>query len=219
MAETAAHLVDHVFPPLPVRQWVLSVPKRLRYFLEREPVAASAVRHILLRVVEAHVRKNCPGASAQARLKAVSFIHRFGASLNRHVHDHCCVIDGVFEPVEDAGDVPQSVRFRPAAELTPEAVAAIAEQVRVRGRQRFARSGLIEPDDVREMRAPRSPPSPTAASPSTPRCVSRRTIAPGWSACCATVPARRSRSSAWSYSTPNAWSTGCPSLGAMAPRR
>jgi len=30
MAETAAHLVDHVFPPLPVRQWVLAVPKRLR---------------------------------------------------------------------------------------------------------------------------------------------------------------------------------------------
>ncbi len=30
MAETAAHLVDHVIPPLPVRQWVLSVPKRRR---------------------------------------------------------------------------------------------------------------------------------------------------------------------------------------------
>ncbi|MFA5924118.1 MAG: hypothetical protein WC856_22975 [Methylococcaceae bacterium] len=30
MAKTAAHLVDHVFPPLPVRQWVLSVPKNLR---------------------------------------------------------------------------------------------------------------------------------------------------------------------------------------------
>jgi len=37
MAETAAHLVDHVFPELPVRQWVLSIPKRLRYFLQREP--------------------------------------------------------------------------------------------------------------------------------------------------------------------------------------
>ncbi len=33
MAEVAAHLVDQVFPPLPVRQWVLAVPKRLRYFL------------------------------------------------------------------------------------------------------------------------------------------------------------------------------------------
>jgi flagellin len=36
--------------------------------------------------------------------------------LNRHVHYHCCVIDGVFEPDEEADDVPQSVRFRPAAE-------------------------------------------------------------------------------------------------------
>ncbi|MGB5736583.1 MAG: hypothetical protein WBM40_19300 [Thiohalocapsa sp.] len=38
------------------------------------------------------------------------------------------------------------MRFRPAAELTPEAVAAIAEQVRVRALPWFARSGLIEAD-------------------------------------------------------------------------
>jgi len=49
-----------------VRQWVLSAPKRLRYFLEREPAAASAVLHILLRVVEAHLRKRSPGASPRA---------------------------------------------------------------------------------------------------------------------------------------------------------
>ena len=30
MVETAAHLSDHVLPPLPLRQWVLAVPKRLR---------------------------------------------------------------------------------------------------------------------------------------------------------------------------------------------
>jgi hypothetical protein len=152
MAETAAHLVDHVFPPVPVRQWVLSVPKRLRWYLEREPRAISAVLHILLRVIEAHLRQGS-GAGSHARFAAVSFIHRFGASLNRHVHYHCCVIDGVFEPLDDAGDVPESVRFRPAAVLTPEAVAAIAEQVRVRVLRWFARSGLIEPEDVREMLA------------------------------------------------------------------
>ena len=33
MVETAAHLTDHVFPRLPVRRWVLSVPKRLRYLI------------------------------------------------------------------------------------------------------------------------------------------------------------------------------------------
>ncbi|WP_162268010.1 transposase [Thiohalocapsa sp. ML1] len=30
----------------------------------------------------------------------MSFIHRFGASLNRHVHDHCCVIDGGFDVLD-----------------------------------------------------------------------------------------------------------------------
>jgi hypothetical protein len=63
MAETAAHLADHVFLPLPVRQWVLSIPKRLRYFLQHEPEAISAVLHILLRVIEARLcqRSGCTG--------------------------------------------------------------------------------------------------------------------------------------------------------------
>ncbi len=30
MVATAAHLTDHVIPAVPVRQWVLSVPKRRR---------------------------------------------------------------------------------------------------------------------------------------------------------------------------------------------
>ena len=43
MVETAAHLTDDVLPPLPVRQWVLSLPKRLRPFLHRNPAIAGAV--------------------------------------------------------------------------------------------------------------------------------------------------------------------------------
>jgi len=53
MAETAAHLTDHVFPRPPVRQWVLSVPKRLRYFLQRDTALQGAVLCILLRGVDA----------------------------------------------------------------------------------------------------------------------------------------------------------------------
>ena len=146
MAETAAHLVDHVFPPLPVRQWVLSVPKRLRWYLQREPKAVSAVLHILLRVIEAHLRQSSPGASARARLGAVSFVHRFGSSLNRHTHYHCCILDGVFEPRDDG-----SIRFLPAAAPTPQEITAIAEQVRRRVLRWFARSGLLDADDARDM--------------------------------------------------------------------
>jgi hypothetical protein len=49
MVETAAYLSDHVLPPLPLRQWVLSVPKRLRYFLHDDAVLQGVVVRILLR--------------------------------------------------------------------------------------------------------------------------------------------------------------------------
>ena len=42
MVDTAAHLTDHVFPRLPLRQWVLAVPKRLRYFLQLDPAQQGA---------------------------------------------------------------------------------------------------------------------------------------------------------------------------------
>jgi hypothetical protein len=38
------------------------------------------------------------------RLGAVAFIHRFGATLNAHLHFHCVVIDGVFD-IAAAGGV------------------------------------------------------------------------------------------------------------------
>jgi hypothetical protein len=56
MVETAAHLADHVIPHLPVRQWVLSVPKRMRYHLERDPAVQNAALHILLSAIERVMR-------------------------------------------------------------------------------------------------------------------------------------------------------------------
>ena len=108
MAETAAHLTDHVFPRLPVRQWVLSVPKRLRYFLQRDTALQGAVLRILLRGVERCLRDHSQGCDSTARIGAIAFIHRFGSSLNAHTHFHCCIVDGVFQPcllyTSDAAD-------------------------------------------------------------------------------------------------------------------
>ena len=82
MVETAAHLVDHVLPPLPVRQWVLSVPKRLRPFLHHNPRVAGAVLRIFLRAIRTTLRDASPGAGPDAQIGAISFLHRFGSSLN-----------------------------------------------------------------------------------------------------------------------------------------
>ena len=45
------NLSDHVFRRLPVRQWVLSVPKRLRYFMQWDGAALNMVLRIFLRVI------------------------------------------------------------------------------------------------------------------------------------------------------------------------
>ena len=51
MADTAAHLVDRVFPAVPVRQWVLTVPVALRYRMAYDADLTSAVLREFLRAV------------------------------------------------------------------------------------------------------------------------------------------------------------------------
>jgi len=57
MAETAAHLVDHVFPIVPVRQWVLSIPFALRYRLAHDSGLLSDILNVFIRVVFGELRR------------------------------------------------------------------------------------------------------------------------------------------------------------------
>ena len=63
MSQTAAQLTDHVSPRLPVGQWVLSVPKRLRSFMQRDGAVLNMVLRIFLRVIAQTLLDHCPGAA------------------------------------------------------------------------------------------------------------------------------------------------------------
>ncbi len=65
-----------------MRQWVLSLPKRLRPFLHHDPDIAGAVLRTFLRAVRTTLCHASPGAPRDAQLGAISFLHRFGSSLN-----------------------------------------------------------------------------------------------------------------------------------------
>ncbi|MBL7194648.1 MAG: transposase [Pirellulales bacterium] len=151
MAQTAAHLADHVIPPVPVRQWVISVPKRLRGFLADRPRAVAAVTRIFLDEIE-RTLITASGVTAAAdtpraslpRLGGISFLHRFGSALNHHVHLHACVTDGVFmPPAAEAGcDAPPA--FLPARPITPADLAALTERVRRRVIRWFRLTRLLD---------------------------------------------------------------------------
>jgi len=222
MAEAAAHLTDLVFPRLPVRQWVLSVPKRLRYYLQRDKGALNAALRIFLRVVQQSLQTHCPGAAkadpASLHLGAVAFIHRFGSSLNTHVHFHVCVVDGVFEALPDVESAEsintQSVSFH-TAEIDDAAITQVQAQVQANVRKRILRAtvarGHLDTHDAKDMQL-----TPTAAaSRSMPVCASRPSTALGWSACCATarvhpLPRIASSSAALIWSTAVAKATQSP---------
>ena len=51
MADTAAHLVDNVFPVRPVRQWVLSFPYNLRYLFAYNAKALHQALQVMIRVI------------------------------------------------------------------------------------------------------------------------------------------------------------------------
>lgn len=95
MAMTASHLTDNVLPRVPFRQIVLTVPKRVRFFLQ-QPTHERGIRRVLMRALEATIRAACPGAPPNARFGAVVFTHRAGASLNPHPHFHVMATDGTF---------------------------------------------------------------------------------------------------------------------------
>lgn len=139
MAETAAHLVDHVFPRLPVRQWVLSFPKRLRYHLD-DAELQNAVLHSFLHAIEQGLRQGLADAQGEGkvRLGAVVFIHRFGALLNAHLHFHVVVIDGVF-----CGEDAETLRFE-EVRLAPETVQRLQATIRKRIVRLFVRRGRLD---------------------------------------------------------------------------
>ena len=143
MAETAAHLVDQVFPPLPARQWVLSVSKRLRWQPEREPKGGHCRAASLPAGGRGPTTEELSWGLRAGPLRGSSFAHRFGAALNRHLHYR--ILDGVFEPLEAGG-----AQFRQASAPVPEEVAVIQAQVCRRVLRWFSRHGLLDPDDARD---------------------------------------------------------------------
>jgi hypothetical protein len=98
MTDTAAHLVDHVFPAVPIRQWVLSLPFKLRYRMAYDSALMADVLNVFLRSVFGHLQRRARDTLALKRSHcgAVVFIQRFISGLGLNVHFHLIGLDGIY---------------------------------------------------------------------------------------------------------------------------
>ena len=138
MAERAAHLVDDVFPDVPVRQWVLTLPYRLRYQVAWDHDLCRAVVGVTLRAVLGWLRRRARlDQVTDGRGGGVAIVQRFGGALNLNVHLHALVMDGVF-----ANDAAGALVFHPVPRLTDLDVAEVLATLEPRIRRLLDRRGL-----------------------------------------------------------------------------
>ncbi|MBI1726531.1 MAG: transposase zinc-binding domain-containing protein, partial [Candidatus Rokubacteria bacterium] len=110
MTERAAHLVDAVLPWVPVRQWVLTVPYRLRYQMAWNHGLSRAVLRVYTRVLlDVYARDARARGVPGGRTGSVTVMQRAGSGLNVNLHFHTLVLDGVF--TEERGG---ALAFHPA---------------------------------------------------------------------------------------------------------
>jgi hypothetical protein len=89
MAERAAHLVDAALPRVPVRQWVLTMPYRLRYRMARDHGLSRAVLGVYTRVLlDVYARGARERGVRGGRTGTVTVMQRAGSGVNANLHFH-----------------------------------------------------------------------------------------------------------------------------------
>ena len=142
MVETAAHLVEHVLPEQPIRQWVLSFPYPLRFLFATRPAVLSQVLGIVYRAISTFLICRaglCVGAGA--RTGAVTLIQRFGSALNLNPHLHMLFVDGAYAFDDEAP------RFHRVAAPTQAELQRLLHAIATRVTRALERQGLLIRDE------------------------------------------------------------------------
>ena len=142
MVETAAHLVEHVLPEQPIRQWVLSFPYPLRFLFAAGPAVLSQVLGIVYRAISTFlVRHAGLRVGAGARTGAITLIQRFGSALSLNIHLHMLFVDGVYT-FDD-----ERPRFRGGCAPTQYELQRLLRTIATRVTRALERQGLLIRDD------------------------------------------------------------------------
>jgi hypothetical protein len=97
MCEQAAFLTDWVLPNAPIRQWVVSFPIQLRYWMARDSRLLGAVLAVVIRAIAGFQRDRARRLGVEAgESGSVTLVQRFGGSVNLNIHFHTLMIEGVY---------------------------------------------------------------------------------------------------------------------------
>ena len=144
MAETAAHLVEQVIPWVPTRQWVVSVPIPLRYWMAASTALMAQVHTIIRRTISQYYVKQAVKQGhqrPQVQAGSVTFVQRFGSALNLHLHYHVIFLAGVYLDRSAQGLKPKFIKLSAPSDTD---IAAVIAKIRQRVIRQLRRLGYLE---------------------------------------------------------------------------
>ena len=146
MSDTAVHLAQKVIPEVPVRQWVCSLPWRLRVLLGYDRQLCADVLEAFVVELSRALRRRAKKmlglpARTRAHTGAVSVVQRGDSALRLNVHFHVLVLDGVY--VRDALG---TLVFHALAPPTTDEVTEVAVRTAKRVQKVLARHGRLLDD-------------------------------------------------------------------------
>ena len=144
-ALTTEFLMQELLPHVPIRQYVLSFPFPVRFLLAARPAILSGVLTIVNRAISALVKNKArithPNLGEQElHTGAVSFIQRWGSSLNLNCHYHILIPEGVWTL---AGETEPKATFHPIDAPTNEEILKLCGQIAIRVMRYLKRKGFL----------------------------------------------------------------------------
>lgn len=147
MAEEAAFLVDWVLPDSAgYRQYVLTVPMPLRFWMAKGGPLLGEVYRVFSEEVRCWIESHCengPGQNIKVASGSIAFIQRFGDGLRYNPHIHLLVSEGGWRK---SGFDPDTLDFVPSQAPGPEQVCELLERIQKRIVRHLCRLGLIKTD-------------------------------------------------------------------------
>ena len=142
-----ADAADRLLPEVGYRQYVLTIPKRLRWYVNQNAALPGEISRILAREIELYLSKKTAGTAAAQ----LHFIQRAGRSLNLHPHVHAVVSEGRFS--SEPGLLGPKLGFHPATEPTQRDIEFMTESLRRKIFRRLRRLSAIPEGMAQEMLA------------------------------------------------------------------
>jgi hypothetical protein len=145
MCQTALNLTEHVLPPVPLRQWVFTLPHPLRARLAYDAPLLGAVTRLFVDSILGWYQRHLRTSTRElAQSGAVVAVQRASSDLKLNPHLHAVFLDGVYLPVADGPDGAPDFRALPRLSTTD--VADALQVARARILRYLERRGVITLD-------------------------------------------------------------------------